>query len=173
MKMKQQKLKTTIISSFLCCSFSLFAKDLPEKQASPFDIQVSSQEIKINPALETFQIDKNELEELEKIDNQVVLKQLEQQDILQNNRENLPLVQTISDNHNEYYVIESVVNKLGKQCNAKKAYLKAKAFLLKHLNPSVNKIQANIKHFQLSEVIENQDNCVFLFKIKTSDVHIL
>lgn len=192
--MKCVKLKTTIISSFLLFSTAAFSNpdNIKIEYVDGINIKLDQfDQFKISENLNSFKIS---VEEIEKIENsQPLLNEIQQEEkqetekvaeianekILANKQAEQEIIKTnfgvtlVRENQEDYYFIETEVDKVNKSRDVRKAYLKAKSQLLRYLNQDSSKVEAKLSHFILYNALEIEDKTTFFFKVKTSNILII
>lgn len=177
--MKLSKLKITIISSFIFSSICFAVESAGNKREDPFAINVKiSDQFKVSSDFSQFAINATDLDQLDS--SEELLKDVKEiKDVDVKKMENRPLVMnmsnvsTIEENNVKYYLIETKVIKGNKSRDIQRAYVKAKAKLLHALKGDKRSVSAKLHAFILFEVKENQNERIFSFKIKQSDVQML
>lgn len=192
--MKCVKLKTTIISSFLLFSTAAFSNpdNIKIEYVDGINIKLDQfDQFKISENLNSFKIS---AEEIEKIENsQPLLNEIQQEEkqeaekvaeiakekILANKQADQEIIKTnfgvtlAQENQEDYYFIETEVDKVNKSRDVRKAYLKAKSQLLRYLSQDSSKVEAKLSQFILYNALEIEDKTTFFFKVKISNILII
>lgn len=196
--MKFVKLKTTIISSLLLFSHIAFSDtdNFKIEYVDGINIKLDQfDQFKISDDLSTFSISSDEIEKLE--NSEKLLAEIEQEEnVAENVEKNVEKniveqeqsasnlenkgdidqnfgVTLAKENQEDYYFIETEVDKTNKSRDVRKAYLKAKSQLLHFLKKENTKITVKLSRFLMYKVIETEEKMTLFFKVKSSDVSIV